>query len=196
MNFENIRVKLERQKASDDLVYNTLRQASDNIDIYCPDLDKIVYNARNKVYSYMQSGRKIKASNIYECDSISAKNQCINKYHTDWDWVSKIYPRSTSELMRPRLHNGENIYLRHDFEGFTLTHVYFTHVNLGVETSQEIKVDESLDGGDYIPYLIAFDMSKVNAHQGSYGVISDSWLVAIYENKIGKSLKIVWYYSG
>ncbi|QLZ58409.1 hypothetical protein HV079_04250 [Citrobacter freundii] len=196
MQFKNTQLKLEREEVSDDLAYSTLKKISENIDIYCPDADKVVYDTRNKVYSYIQSGRKIKASNIYECDSISAKNKCINKYNTDWDWTSRIYPRSTLELIRPYLHSGESIYFRATFDDFTIKKVYFTHMYLGVEMFQKIELNKLKKIEPYISATIPLNIKGVNTHQNiSDDKISNSWLVAIYKNKNGKSLKIIWYYS-
>lgn len=196
MKFKNTQFKLEREGASDDLAYSTLKKISENIDTYCPDADKIIQDTRNKVYSYIQSGIKNKASIIYECDSISEKNQCINKHHTDWDWTSRIYPRSTPELMRPYLNGGKYIYFRTQFNDFTIKKAYFTRVSIGIETSQEIELNKYQKSKPYIPATIPLNMKGIDTHQNiSDDRISNSWLVAIYKNKNGKSLKVIWYYS-
>lgn len=196
MQFKNTQLKLERERASDDVAYSTLKKMSERIDTYCLDADKVVSDTRNKVYSYIQSERRIEASNIYECDSVSAENKCINKYHTDWDWVSRVYPRSTPGLIRPYLHRGESIYFRTVFDNFYLEKVYFTHMYLGGEISQEFKLNKSQKTESYISVIIPSNMKWLGAHKNIFDdKISDSWLVAIYKNKNGKSLKIVWYYS-
>lgn len=191
--FKKTRYEISEKKVSNDVAYTTLRRLWENIDVYCPEADRAVSDARNRVYSYDQLGRQIKASNIYECDDISASNQCVNKYYSDWDWTSKIYPRSSTELMRPSLHLSANMKFRSGFDGFNLTRVYFTYVFQGVEKYLSAELEE-LDGkytGGFFPLDEKIIMNDIINND----IFSNYWLVAIYKKANGEGLKIVWYYT-
>lgn len=194
-NFSNAQVALKTKKESDVIIYNKLKELSEQIEDYCPKADEAVYEARNNAYAYFQMGKKIKASNIYECDSISSDAKCIKKYHSDWDWTSRAYPRSTIKLMRPLLHSGKDIYLRTGLEGYFIRKVYLNYMKYGKENLQLLKFRHSV-AHDYNSVTIPLDNKHEMYKPESGNSLSNSWLIAIYENAEGKFIKVVWYYSG
>lgn len=148
------------------------------------------------MYSYIQDGEKIKASNIYECDSISKENKCIKKYHSDWDWTSRVYPRSTPDLMRPLFQSDKNVKFRTDVDGFILQELYLTTIKNTSEVKQVINFDYTKKDNEYVSIVIPFDIVELNKKQFPANNLSNLWLVGTYKNTNEKLIKVVWYYGG
>ena len=194
IKFKNTQIELKKNQASDDQVYNRLKKASEDIDVFCPEADNVVSDARNKVYSYIQSGVKIKASNIYDCNSMSIESKCINKYYSDWDWTSRAYPRSTLKLMRPYLHSGESINFRDNILGERLLYIRMVYDVAGIEHSLPIEFSRIHRNNDYVSAIIPDNINNLISHTNIENcIISNSWLVVIYKGTKG-FLKVVWYY--
>lgn len=193
-DFSNAQAVLKEKKESDVIVYNMLKKLSEQIEDYCPEVDEAVYEVRNDAYAYFQMGEKTKASNIYECDSISSNAECIKKYHSDWDWTSRAYPRSTMKLMRTFSHPGKDIYLPSGLDGYFIKEVYLAQMEYGSENLHPVKFKHSITH-NYIPVTLSLDNKwRVHKH-GQSNSLSNSWLIVIYKNTKGKFIKVVWYYS-
>lgn len=201
VEFNNTKDVLKNKNASSEEVYHTLSQQvlNNSLDIgydCYSELIMDVSDARTKMYSYIQNGKKIKASVIYDCDSISDNNQCISKLHADLDWTGRLYARSETILKRPTLRDRTTINFRSDADGFALVNIYLTQVNPdGIELIQPISFDRKIKNSDYtsIPINIKNTLSDKNTLNEPF---ANAWLFAIYKNHANKSLKVVWYYAG
>ncbi|ECG8596223.1 hypothetical protein FNI15_19300 [Salmonella enterica subsp. salamae] len=191
LEYYHLKQELENSHTSNEKVYHILKQQIKILETCYEKPREDLYDFRNKMYSYKIKGNKIKASNIYDCDSISSNNLCLKKGRVDWDWTDRIYPRSSSTLRRP-IPDKNNIEFPFRVDGYELATITLTYIdNLGNKINRPIKHKKN---NNYVYASVnvseVYDKKIVIDNQ-----FSNSWLIVIYKNTNGKYLKAVWYYA-